>query len=117
MDSAGTMTGRIAFAIAKADGKDFATDPDRYRRMATAALRGLSMPTGAMVDASHQAVWFDARPIGGMDPFIMHPHRPKVITEVAGHLRSWRPGGAHPYAAFPMRPRCVSPKPEKNFNP
>lgn len=60
MSSAGTMTDRIALAIAKADGKECATDPQRYRSLPVAAFRSLSVPTEAMVDAAHQAVWFDA---------------------------------------------------------
>jgi hypothetical protein len=60
MAAGGTMADRIAFAIAKADGQDLATDPERYRRLAVAALEALKVPTEAMVDAAHQAVWFDA---------------------------------------------------------
>jgi len=57
---AGTMIDRMALAIAKADGHDLATNPERYRRLALAALQPLKVPTEAMVDAAHQAVWFDA---------------------------------------------------------
>jgi hypothetical protein len=60
MVGVGTMADRIALAIAKADGQDLATDPERYRRLAVAALKPLTVPTDAMVDAAHQAVWFDA---------------------------------------------------------
>lgn len=54
------MIEQIARAIAKADGADFDTDPARFRRLALAALKPLARPTEAMVDAAHQAVWFDA---------------------------------------------------------
>jgi hypothetical protein len=54
------MADRIALAIAKADGQDWAMDPERYGRLALAALEPLTAPSAAMVDAAHQAVWFDA---------------------------------------------------------
>ena len=53
------MVDRIAHAIAEADGDDFQSDPARYRRLALAALQPLASPTEAMIDAAHQAVWFD----------------------------------------------------------
>jgi len=54
-----TMIDQIARAIAKADGADIPTDPARYRRLAISALRPLAKPTEAMIDAAHEAVWFD----------------------------------------------------------
>lgn len=53
------MVDRIAHAIAEADAGDFEADPARYRRLALAALQPLASPTEAMIDAAHQAVWFD----------------------------------------------------------
>ena len=47
-------------AIAEADGGDFDTDPVRYRRLAITALEPLARPTEAMINAAHEAVWFDA---------------------------------------------------------
>jgi hypothetical protein len=35
-------------------------DPARYRRLAIAALKPLVMPSKPMIDAAHQAVWFEA---------------------------------------------------------
>ena len=54
-----TMVDRIARALAKADGETAATDPGRYRRLAIAALKTLTVPTEAMIDAAHAVVWFD----------------------------------------------------------
>jgi hypothetical protein len=54
------MVDRIALALSKADGHDLATDPERYRCLALAALKPLAIPTETMIDAAHQAVWFDA---------------------------------------------------------
>jgi hypothetical protein len=54
------MVDRIALAIAKADGQALEEDPTRYRRLAIAALKPLVVPSEAMIDAAHQAVWFDA---------------------------------------------------------
>jgi hypothetical protein len=51
---------QVGQAIATADGADFESDPARYRRLAVAALKPLTRPTEAMVDAAHKAVWFDA---------------------------------------------------------
>jgi hypothetical protein len=56
----GTMVERMGRAIAEADGGDFEVDPARYRRLAIAALEPLARPTEAMIDAAHEAVWFDA---------------------------------------------------------
>jgi hypothetical protein len=50
----------VGEAIAAADGGRFADDRARYRRLAVAAIRPLARPTAAMLDAAHQAVWFDA---------------------------------------------------------
>ena len=50
----------VGKVIAKADGGRFAVDRARYRRLAVAAIRPLAKPTEAMVDAAHEAVWFDA---------------------------------------------------------
>ena len=55
-----SMVDRIALALAKSDGQDLAADPARYRRLALAALKPLATPSEAMIDAAHQAVWFDA---------------------------------------------------------
>jgi len=54
------MIDHIGQAIAKADSGNFQTDRIRYRRLALAALKPLARPTEAMVDAAHEAVWFDA---------------------------------------------------------
>ena len=35
-------------------------DSTRYRRLALAALKPMANPTEAMIDAAHEAVWFDA---------------------------------------------------------
>jgi hypothetical protein len=55
------MIDRIGRAIAAADtdNGDFGADTARYRRMASAALKPLTRPSEAMVDAAYQAVWFD----------------------------------------------------------
>ena len=53
------MVNIIGRALAEADGVDFQTDPRRYHRLALAALEALAKPTDAMIDAAHQAVWFD----------------------------------------------------------
>jgi hypothetical protein len=53
------MIDQIAEAIAKADGGDLRADSARYRRLAQAALKPLAKPTEAMIDAAHEAVWFD----------------------------------------------------------
>jgi hypothetical protein len=50
----------IGQAIAVAEGADFEADQARYRRLAAAALRPLLYPTEAMINAAHEAVWFDA---------------------------------------------------------
>jgi hypothetical protein len=54
-----TMADRIASAIAKADGAELHTDPVRYRHFALAALKPLTQPSEAMIDAAHEAAWFD----------------------------------------------------------
>jgi hypothetical protein len=54
-----TMLDQIAEAIAAADGAEVRADPDRYRRLASAALKPLVKPTDAMIDAAHEAVWSD----------------------------------------------------------
>jgi hypothetical protein len=50
------MVENIARAIATADGARFEDDPERFHRLALAALKPLARPTEAMVDAAHQAV-------------------------------------------------------------
>jgi hypothetical protein len=55
-----SMIDRIGQAIAIADGGDFQADQVRYRRLAAAALRPLLHPSETMIDAAHEAVWFDA---------------------------------------------------------
>ncbi len=54
------MVDIVGQAIAAADGGRFAANRARYRRLAVAAIRALAKPTEAMVDAAHEAVWFDA---------------------------------------------------------
>jgi hypothetical protein len=54
------MVDLMAEAMAEADGGDPAQGLSRYRRLALAALKPLAKPTEAMVDAAHEAVWFDA---------------------------------------------------------
>jgi hypothetical protein len=54
------MIAQVGTAIATADGANFESDPTRYRRLAVAALKPLTRPTEAMVDAAHEAVWFDS---------------------------------------------------------
>jgi hypothetical protein len=54
------MVDRIAAALARADGRTVTEDPTRYRRLAVAALRPVAVPSEAMINAAHQAVWFDA---------------------------------------------------------
>jgi len=54
------MVDQVGRAIATADGADFESDAARYRRLARAALKPLTRPTEAMVNAAHEAVWFDA---------------------------------------------------------
>jgi hypothetical protein len=49
------MVDRIALALAKAEGQALTADPVRYRRLAVASLRPLTVPSEA-----HEAVWFDA---------------------------------------------------------
>lgn len=44
-----TMADRVARALAKADGTTLAADPERYRRLAIAALKTMIVPTGAMI--------------------------------------------------------------------
>jgi hypothetical protein len=53
------MIDQIAHAIAEADGSEFQAEPARYRRLAVAALRPLTNPTDAMIDAAHKAASFD----------------------------------------------------------
>ncbi len=55
-----SMVDQIAKAIAKTDGARFEDDPKRFRKLGLAALKPLTRPTEAMVDAAHQAVGFDA---------------------------------------------------------
>jgi hypothetical protein len=59
MPTQNKMLNQIAEAMAKADGSDLRTNADRYRRLAVAALKALTKPTDAMVDAAHEAVSFD----------------------------------------------------------
>jgi hypothetical protein len=58
-DQPAIMADRIAHVLAKADGTTLAADPERYRRLAIAALKTLIVPTEAMIRAAHAAVWFD----------------------------------------------------------
>ena len=57
--SATNMADQIGRAIAAADQAKFEDDPGRYRRRALAALKPLTRPTEAMVDAAYEAVRFD----------------------------------------------------------
>ena len=50
----------VGRAIADADGQRYDADRARYQRLAAAAIRPVAKPTEAMVDAAHEAVWFDA---------------------------------------------------------
>ena len=54
-----SMVDRIAQALAKADGATLESNPKRYRRWALTSLSSLAVPTEAMVDAAHEAVFFD----------------------------------------------------------
>lgn len=54
-----TMVNRIARTLAKADGAAGEASPERYRRLAIESLKILMVPTEAMIDAAHAAVWFD----------------------------------------------------------
>ena len=54
------MVVRIALALAKAEGQALTADPLRYRRLAVASLKPLTVPSEAMIDPAHEAVWFDA---------------------------------------------------------
>jgi len=56
---ASTMLDRIAEAIARADGGDPRARHARYRQLALAALKPLTKPTDAMINAAHEAVQFD----------------------------------------------------------
>ena len=55
-----SMIDQIGRAIATADGENFDSAPSRYRKLALAALKPMTRPTEAMVDAAHEAVWSDA---------------------------------------------------------
>jgi hypothetical protein len=54
-----SMVDQVGNAIAKAENGNFAEDAARYRRLVLAAVKPLARPTEAMVDAAHEAVWFD----------------------------------------------------------
>ncbi len=54
------MIDQVGKALARAVNGNFATDAARYRRLALAALKPLTRPTEAMVDAAREAVWFGA---------------------------------------------------------
>jgi len=56
-----SMIDLVGSAIAEADGADFQTDPNRYRRLAMAALAPLATPAEGIVDAAHAAASFDAQ--------------------------------------------------------
>jgi hypothetical protein len=59
IDPASRIVEQIGRAIANADGADFDLDPARFRRLASAALKPLTRPTEAMIDAAYQSVRFD----------------------------------------------------------
>jgi hypothetical protein len=44
------MVVRIALALAKAEGQALTADPLRYRRLAVASLKPLTVPSEAMID-------------------------------------------------------------------
>lgn len=50
---------QVGRAIATAERTDFDGAPPHYRKLARAALKPLTRPTEAMIDAAHEAVWFD----------------------------------------------------------
>lgn len=54
-----TTIEQVGRAIAKADGTRFEDDPERFQKLALAALQPLARPTESMVDAAHAAVEFD----------------------------------------------------------
>ena len=53
------MVDQVGRAIATAESADFDGTPPHYRKLARAALSPLTRPTEAMIDAAHEAVWFD----------------------------------------------------------
>jgi len=55
-----SMIEQVGQAIAVADGADFEADQTRYLRLAIASMKPLLHPTEMMIDAAHEAVWFDA---------------------------------------------------------
>ena len=54
-----TIIDVMAAALAKADNAGPGADAERYRHLAVAALRAMLKPSDAMLDAAHEAVWFD----------------------------------------------------------
>ena len=50
---------RLARTLAKVDENDFEKDPERYRRLARAAMIELQKPTPDMIPAAYEAVRFD----------------------------------------------------------
>jgi hypothetical protein len=50
-----TMIEQIGRAIAKAGDARFEDNPERFRRLALAALKPLVRPTEAMIDAAYEA--------------------------------------------------------------
>ena len=50
-----SMVDQVGRAIATADSSDFESDAAHYRRLARAALKPLTRPTEAMVNAAHEA--------------------------------------------------------------
>ena len=56
--STASMIDQVGRAIATADGAVFDGDSSWYRKLALAAVKPLTRPTEAMVDAAHEAVWF-----------------------------------------------------------
>ncbi len=49
-----SMIDQVGEALARAENGNFATDAARYRRLALAALKPLTRPTEAMVDAAQR---------------------------------------------------------------
>ena len=53
------MVDQVGRAIAKQTAPTLKVTAPRHRKLALAALKPLARPTEAMIDAAHEAVWFD----------------------------------------------------------
>jgi hypothetical protein len=58
-EAAKDFTERLARTLAKVDENDFEKDPERYRRLARAAMSELQKPTPEMISAAYEAVRFE----------------------------------------------------------